>query len=120
EEGLDSDFGVLERQRLGHDALANLVFEGAGLVDGQHCLITRRKGSVGLHAYAHGRAAHAGAEHQKGANALVQLSEFILRASALTDYARDLTCNVGIARGGVTSNRVPDAAEAWMEMRAFE
>ena len=28
--------------------------------------------------------------------------------------------NVGTVRGGVVTNRVPHAAEAWLEMRTFE
>src|SRR5690606_31094274 len=120
EEGLDSDFGMLERRCLGPDAIANLVFEGGGLVDGTHYVISQRKGSAGLVAVAHGRSAHAGAEHERGANAIVQISEFVQRISGLTDYGRKLTCNVGVIHGGVTANRVPDRAEVRLEMRAFD
>lgn len=120
EEGLDSDFGSLQRRCLGPKALANLVFEGGGFANNVHYLISQRKGSAGLRAIAHGRSAHAGVEHERGANAIVQLSEFVRRISALTDYDRQLTCNVGVMRGGVVVNRVPDRAEALIEMRAFE
>jgi len=120
EEGLDSDFGHLQRRLLGTDAIANLVFEGGKLRDGVHQVITHRKGSAGLTAISHGRAAHAGVDHPRGANAIVQLCDFVQRASALTDYQRELTCNVGIVRGGVTVNRVPDRAEAMLELRAFD
>lgn len=120
EEGLNSDFGVLQRRLLGPDALANLVFEGEGCLDGVHYVVSHRKGNAGLRAVAHGRSAHAGVEHQRGANAIVQLSEFIQRVSGLTDYDRQFTCSVGVIRGGVVTNRVPDWAEALLEMRAFD
>lgn len=120
EEGLDSDFGPLQRKRLGPDAVANLIFEGGGFADDTYYLIAQRKGSAGLRATAHGRSAHAGVDHEKGANAIVQLSEFVQRISRLTDYDRQLTCNVGVIRGGVVANRVPDYAEALLEMRAFD
>src|SRR5690606_14505391 len=57
---------------------------------------------------------------ERGANAIVQLAEFIQRMSRLTDYDRQLTCNVGIVRGGTVTNRVPEYAEALAEMRAFD
>lgn len=120
EEGLDSDFGTLERARLGPGTLANLVFEAGACIDGVHQVIAQRKGSAGFLATARGRAAHAGAQHERGANAIVQLAEFITRISGLTDYARQLTCNVGVIRGGVVANRVPDHAEAVLEMRAYD
>src|SRR5690625_103816 len=44
EEGLASDFGVIERQQLGENALANLVFESSSFSDGASHLISARKG----------------------------------------------------------------------------
>jgi glutamate carboxypeptidase len=120
EEGLASQFPSLARSKLGPDARACLVYEGGELHEGTHHLINRRKGSVGLRAIARGRAAHAGGRHERGANAIVQLSELILRMHAMTDYSNDLTCNVGIVRGGSVVNQVPDLAEALIEMRAYE
>ncbi len=120
EEGLDSDFGHLQRRRLGDQALANLVFESGEFQDGIQYVISRRKGSAGLRAIAHGRSAHAGARHEYGANAIMQLCDFIQRVGGLTDYSRQLTCNVGVMHGGTVTNRVPDRAEALMELRAFD
>ncbi|MEX0745445.1 MAG: M20/M25/M40 family metallo-hydrolase [Phycisphaeraceae bacterium] len=120
EEGLNTDFGAQERRRLGPDALANLVFEGGGFSNDTHSLISHRKGRLRLTATAHGRGAHAGAQHERGANAVVQISQFIERASTLTDYERDLTCNVGAVHGGTVPNCVPHHAEAVLEMRAFD
>src|SRR5690606_26805918 len=120
EEGLDSDFGTVQRQRLGADALANLVFEGGKYHNGEHHLIGQRKGSAGFRITAHGRSAHAGAAHERGANAIVQLSHFIAQVSQFTDYSQEVTCNVGVVHAGTVANRVPDHAAARMEMRAFD
>lgn len=120
EEGMSSQFATLARAELGQDASACLVYEGGDWEKDTHYLINQRKGSVGLRAIARGRSAHAGGRHERGANAIVQLSELILLMHALTDYAKDLTCNVGIVRGGSVVNQVPDLAEALIEMRAYE
>ncbi len=120
EEGLGSDFGQIARRLLGSGARACLVFEGGEMDAATHWVVNRRKGSVGLSAVARGRAAHAGGRHERGANAIVQLSDLILRLHAITDYASELTCNVGIVRGGSVVNQVPDLAEALFEMRAYD
>lgn len=120
EEELMTDFGQLERQYLGEDALANLVFESVTLEGEMYRLVSHRKGRARVRAVARGRSAHAGTYHQRGANALVEMSRFVDRISRVTDYERDLTCNVGVVQGGVVPNRVPDYAEALIELRAFE
>jgi glutamate carboxypeptidase len=66
-----------------------------------------------------GRGAHAGGKHSQGANAVVQLGQILPRIAALTDYARDLTFNIGKISGGTVLNRVPHEAVAEGEFRAF-
>jgi len=78
---------------------------------------TSRKGSGSFILRARGRAAHAGADFQKGANAILELSRRCLQASALTDLSRGITVNVGVMRGGLRSNVVPDHAEAEIDLR---
>lgn len=119
EEGLASDFGAIERRLLGPDALANLIFESVSLEEGIYQMIRSRKGRCSLRVQASGRAAHAGASHEKGANAVVQLSRAVDKLSAITDYHQNLTLNVGSFHGGTVPNRVPDFAESLVEMRAF-
>ena len=53
-------------------------------------------------------------------NAIVALSPAVLAAAALTDYAADLTLNVGSITGGTVVNRVPHEASFDLEMRAFD
>jgi glutamate carboxypeptidase len=78
---------------------------------------TRRKGSGSVTLRAHGRAAHAGADLDRGANAILELARRCLEASALADAGRGVTVNVGVIRGGIRSNVVPDRAEAEVDFR---
>jgi len=78
---------------------------------------TERKGSGSFVVRARGRAAHAGADLTRGANAILDLAHQAMRASALTDLDRGLTVNVGVIRGGIRSNVVPDHAEAEFDVR---
>jgi glutamate carboxypeptidase len=78
---------------------------------------TRRKGSGSFTLRAHGRAAHAGADFDKGKNAIVELARRCLEADGLTDLGRGITVNVGVIRGGIRSNVVPELAEAEVDFR---
>jgi glutamate carboxypeptidase len=78
---------------------------------------TERKGSGSVVLRARGLAAHAGADFEKGANAILELARKTLEASALTDLARGVTVNVGVVRGGVRPNVIPDLAEAEIDFR---
>jgi glutamate carboxypeptidase len=78
---------------------------------------TERKGSGSIVLRARGRAAHAGADFDKGASAILELARKTLEVSALTDVARGITVNVGVIRGGVRSNVVPDEASADVDFR---
>ena len=119
EEILAPDFGELARDRLA-GALAALVFEGGDVADGQYQLVTSRKGMARYHITVEGRGAHAGAYHERGANAIVQLADVIRQIAGFTDYSRGLTFNVGTVLGGTVMNRVPHQAAASVEMRAFD
>jgi glutamate carboxypeptidase len=78
---------------------------------------TERKGSGSVLLRARGRAAHAGADFEKGVNAIAELARQVLAAGALTDLARGVTVNVGVIRGGLRPNVVPDLAEAEIDFR---
>jgi glutamate carboxypeptidase len=78
---------------------------------------TERKGSGSFVVRARGRAAHAGADLSRGANAILELAHQAVRASALTDPTRGLTVNVGVIRGGIRPNVVPEHAEAEFDVR---
>lgn len=118
EEVLSPDFGELCRARLA-GARAALVFECGAREGGDMTVVTARKGRAVFRCHVEGRGAHAGGDHDRGANAIVQLAETIRQLAAVTDYARTLTVNVGTVAGGTVVNRVPHEASAELEMRAF-
>lgn len=120
EETLSRDFAALARARIDPArTLAALVFEAEGRPRGHPCLVLARKGRATFRVEVEGRAAHAGARHPRGANAITQLGRVVDRIANLTDYARHLTFNVGVVAGGIAVNRVPHLATADVEMRAF-
>jgi glutamate carboxypeptidase len=78
---------------------------------------TGRKGSGSFVLRARGRAAHAGADFTRGANAILELARQVVAVSQLTDLARGVTLNVGVVRGGIRPNVVPELAEAEIDVR---
>jgi glutamate carboxypeptidase len=78
---------------------------------------TSRKGSGSFVIHARGRASHAGADLSRGANAILELARQCLAVARLTDVARGISANVGVIRGGLRPNVVPDFAEAEVDVR---
>jgi glutamate carboxypeptidase len=114
----DEEVGSPEGQGVLKEHLAGgreaLVFEAGRAND---AIITRRKGTGGVVATAHGKGAHAGNLHHEGVNAIWALARLIDRAQQLTDYPRGRTVNVGKIGGGQGKNTVPDRAEAQIDIR---
>jgi len=104
-------------RRLAAGAAAALCFESGRAGD---LLVTRRKGTAAVQVVAHGVAAHAGNEHEKGKNAIWALCRFVDLAQRLTDPARGVTVNVGTIRGGTTKNTVPERAECEVDLRFLD
>ncbi len=75
---------------------------------------TARKGVGNFTIRARGKAAHAGADHAKGVNAILEIAHQVQVLQALTDYERGTTVNVGLIQGGTASNVVP--AECMIEV----
>jgi glutamate carboxypeptidase len=101
-------------RRLAAGARAALCFESGRAGD---LLVTRRKGTAAVRVAAHGVAAHAGNEHEKGKNAIWSLARFVDRAQRLTEPGRGVTVSVGTIRGGTSKNTVPDQAECEVDLR---
>ncbi len=78
---------------------------------------TFRKGVGTFLVRAEGIAAHAGVDHEKGANAILELSRQVVKLEGMTDYTRGITVSVGTMRGGSAVNVVPAAAEAEVDFR---
>lgn len=119
EEMLSHDFGDVCRAHFDQGTLAALVFEAEGRLGLESLMVVARKGRATWRVNVSGRGSHAGAKHRHGANAIVQLGQTLQRISAMTDYSRDLTFNVGTISGGTVLNRVPHEAVAEGEFRAF-
>ncbi len=81
---------------------------------------TGRKGIGDFKLKVTGRAAHAGLDPQRGINAIVELAHQTLRLAELNDYERGMTVNVGITKGGTTSNVVPAEASAKIDFRFWK
>jgi glutamate carboxypeptidase len=116
----DEEVGSLTSRQLIEDtargSILAMVMEPA-LPDGR--LKSSRKGVGEFHVTARGRASHAGAEHQKGINAIEELAHQVIRLQALTDYSRGVTFSVGDFKGGGVSNVVPDYATITVDTRAM-
>ena len=78
---------------------------------------TARKGVGEYFVRVEGRAAHAGADHKKGRNAIEEMAHQILALQRLTDYDKNTTVNVGVIKGGTASNVVPAACEVELDFR---
>jgi glutamate carboxypeptidase len=80
-------------------------------------VVTSRKGWGRFRLRVQGRPAHAGGNHQEGRSAVLELARQIVALEGLTDYARGVTVNVGVMRGGSRPNVVPAEAEAEIDVR---
>ncbi|MFN3671980.1 MAG: M20 family metallopeptidase [Bosea sp. (in: a-proteobacteria)] len=82
--------------------------------DRRQSITSGRKGGVFMRAEFTGKAAHSGANYDKGVSAIVDLGHKIPRLQGLTDLERGVTVNVGLIGGGQTVNTV--APHAWCEI----
>ena len=110
ETGSQHSSAEIESEALSH----NVVFVTEPPQDGKYK--TERKGVSHYNITAKGRAAHAGADHARGINAIEEMAHQILAVQAMTDYGIGTTANVGVIKGGTRGNVVP--AEASIEINA--
>jgi glutamate carboxypeptidase len=114
----DEEVGSPESQPLlrerARGAACALVFESGRPGD---LVVTRRRGVGAVRAEAHGVAAHAGNEPEKGRSAIWSLARFVDRVQELSDPGRGRSVNVGTFHGGTTKNTVPDRAACEVDLR---
>jgi glutamate carboxypeptidase len=79
-----------------------------------------RKGTGWYRIDVEGRAAHAGLEPEKGANALVELSHLVLALAAIARPEIGTTVTPTLAGAGTASNVVPAAASLTIDVRVSE
>ncbi|MBI5689517.1 MAG: hydrolase [Verrucomicrobia bacterium] len=81
-------------------------------------IVKSRKGTGGIVARMHGRAAHAARIPNDGRSAILALAEFLLAASRIPAELPGVMLNVGNIRGGgPATNVVPDYAESEIDIR---
>jgi glutamate carboxypeptidase len=78
---------------------------------------TGRKGTGIFSLEAHGLAAHAGLEPEKGASAILELARQTDRLHSLNDAPGGISVNVGVFHGGTLSNVVAAEARAEIDVR---
>jgi glutamate carboxypeptidase len=83
-------------------------------------IVSARKGSGEFIVRVTGKAAHAGVEPEKGANAVVELAHQIIALYGLNGIAPGVTVNPGVIGGGTVSNVVPDTAWVIVDVRAVD
>lgn len=113
-------------EELGSPTSASLVVDSArGCVATLVCepsaggaLKTARKGIALYDASIAGRAAHAGLEPEKGANAGLALAHFVVAAGSVG--RGDTTVTPTVLSAGTTSNTVPAAARVALDVRAAD
>lgn len=115
ETGSHASRPLIEAEALAHESV--YVLEPAHPPHAS--LKTWRKGVGVYRVMVTGRAAHAGAAHEEGINAIEELARHILAIQALTDYAAGTTVNVGVIAGGTRSNVVPEQAWAEVDVRVM-
>lgn len=80
-------------------------------------LKTARKGVANFEVVTRGKAAHSGAAHSDGINAIEEMAKQILLLQALTDYEVGTTVSVGKISGGTRSNVVPEECKLIVDVR---
>ncbi|MFF4341501.1 M20 family metallopeptidase [Kitasatospora sp. NPDC001540] len=81
-------------------------------------LVIERKGVADLLVTVTGRAAHAGIEPERGANAALAAAHLVVALQALNGTWPGVTLNVGVVRAGTRTNIVCPQAELYAEVRA--
>jgi succinyl-diaminopimelate desuccinylase len=112
--------GLVNLDAAGRDAIAG----GGPLVVAEptaNALVIAHKGAHWMRLRATGRAAH-GSAPELGDNAVVRLARAAVALHHHAGWPRDdrfgsVTANVGVLRGGVAPNVVPDAAELMLDIR---
>lgn len=96
---------------------AALVLESARM-NGD--IVSARKGAGVYTVRVKGKAAHAGVEPEKGANAILEMAYQAIAFQKLNGVAPGVTVNVGVMSGGTAHNVVPEAAELEVDVRAVD
>jgi glutamate carboxypeptidase len=94
-----------------------LILEPALGLEGK--LKTVRKGVGLFEIVAHGRAAHAGLDPEKGVSAVLAMSYLVQALDALNGPEKGISVNVGIIEGGLRANVIPAECRAVVDVRVL-
>lgn len=111
ETGSETGRALVEREAA--NAAACLVCEPSA----NGAVKTGRKGTAHYRVTAHGVAAHAGLEPEKGASAILELARQIQEIHKLNNPESGTTANVCTIRGGTTTNVIPAEARCEVDVR---
>ena len=82
-------------------------------------LKTTRKGLGRFTLTVYGKAAHAGLDPEKGANAIVAMAQLVQELYALNDFERGTTVNVGLIEGGISPNTIAPESRVVLDVRVL-
>jgi len=116
DEEVGSPSSRLLTEETARESAAVLVLEPGTGLDGK--LKTARKGVGDYRITVRGRAAHAGLDFEKGANAVVEMARQIERIAGFTRLTQGITVSPGVIRGGTRSNVVPAECHVEVDVRA--
>lgn len=81
--------------------------------------VGQRKGGVNYLLRCHGVPAHAGADPEKGASAILELARWVNALYELVDYEKGIVVNVSKFTGGSDTGSVADLAECSLNVRVL-
>ncbi|MFT5693359.1 MAG: glutamate carboxypeptidase [Oceanicoccus sp.] len=113
----DEEIGSLGSRRLIEDIArkhdVGLVFESSH----NNKMTRSRKGLGQARLKITGRESHAGAAHERGVSANLELAHKVIAIEKLTNYEQQVTVNVGVMSGGEKRNTVPGCSDAYIDLR---
>ena len=80
-------------------------------------LKTARKGLGRFTLTVHGKAAHAGLDPEKGANAIVEMARLVQELYGMNDFDTGSTVNVGLIEGGISPNTIAPVSRVVVDVR---
>lgn len=82
-----------------------------------YCFVVQRKGGGWFHVTAKGISAHAGADPEKGINAVVELAHQTIAITSLNSLEKGTSAQVTVVKGGDKVNIIPHEATASVDVR---
>ena len=115
----DEEVGSTDSRKLIEHKLREA--KGAFVLEGRYAsdnaIVTDRRGIIMGQVKVIGKAAHAGENPEDGINAILELSEKIVRLNRLNDHGAGTTVSVNCIKGGNAANIIADHCQAEIDIR---